>query len=346
MNILFFSDIHIREYGSFPPFNRINPDTGLTYECENALLGADFLCGLIREHKPELVVLGGDIVQTTEIQTARTLSSIARFLKKIKTTCEETNSYFIGYPGNHDILSTIHNITNTAMLEPWFNQYFEEPRIIKFMGKELGIIPYMDNREDFIITLNNFQSKCDLLFTHQDYNGCRYNSSSHTSTSVYSPKSKVPIISGDIHLPQVVGDVYYPGSLVQHIMEYPDTTRAGGAILAEFGSSFRANFIKNNLSKHYVKVTSSKEVLKFNPKEAVFLVITDEEPEEVHNLLKDYWYHYVPAPANKNSENVIVEMSQRVDPVDIMDGYISQNKPEAIPLFRRLIRKESNATES
>jgi DNA repair exonuclease SbcCD nuclease subunit len=344
LKVLFFSDIHVRETGSFPPFNRINPETGLTYESENILLGADFVVEQILKEQPQLVVLGGDIVQTTEIQTARTLCAIARFLRKVRDACRKTNSFLLGYDGNHDILSTIHGITNTAILDPWFDMYLAEPRVVEFQGYKLGVIPYMDDRNAFITTFNSFQSQCNLLFTHQDYHGCRYNSSSITSSSPYSPQSKVPVISGDIHLPQVIGDVYYPGSLIQHVMEYPDLSRVGGIIVATLDQEgkFRSNFIKNNISRHYVKVNSTTEVLKFKPSEAVFTVLTDEDPEEVHKVLSGYWYHYIPMKKTQSDEKRIIEMQSRVDPVDMMGGYIQQNKPEAYELFNRLIKKEKS----
>lgn len=353
MRILFYSDTHIRETGSFAPFNRIDPTTGLTYELLNILKGYDFLHDQIIKHNPNIVICGGDIVQTTEIQTTRVLHGMYLAHKKIKEACDKINAIHYMYPGNHDILSCHHGITSVGIMSGLFSEIFWEP-IIKDAHDDdstvfqFGYVPYHDDPIELNVQFRNMENKCDLIFCHQDFQGCNYGHD-HFSTSPLSNKFKTTVISGDIHVVQTVGSVTYNGSLIQNVFAYDNLDRAGGCTLIDINKVDGENriaiqSIMNNYSQHYIKVYKSSDVLAFKPTDAVFQVITEEDPQEIAKILEGYNYHYIPELKKRNEERKSYEYaSLRNDPITMLSSYINANNPAAADLFMNILGKGSHA---
>ncbi|MCR5061522.1 MAG: metallophosphoesterase [Saccharofermentans sp.] len=76
LRILFFSDIHI----------------------EMCYVGSDYICGLIKQEKPDIVLFGGDVSSYP-----KHVENGIRYLAKISECCKVLNIPFIGVTGNHDI---------------------------------------------------------------------------------------------------------------------------------------------------------------------------------------------------------------------------------------------------
>lgn len=343
-DIICFSDLHIRDVGSFPPFNRIE-ENGLSRELNNCLKGVEFVRDQILEMKPSLVMSLGDWFHTPEgLPTSVIYAGGHLAFKMIKDACKEVNASFLMIAGNHDTLNESQNITLTSMFDSKY--VIDEVEHISINDNEfVTIIPFTSDTEEFKRVVEDAKKRgSKALFTHQDFAGCRYETG-HVSKSKLSPKIGIPVISGDIHLPQDIGDVRYCGSLVQNRFNRFDLSGVGG-IIALNTKDMTITRKPNTYSKHYVKVVDLSKIAELDPKRVVLQIMCEADPQELDKLLDGkYEYIHINKSANgtmipTDTSNGSIEVAVQ-KPEEMLRSYVSKENPDAIAMFDEVMNKET-----
>ena len=333
--LLFYSDVHIREYGSFTPYNHLDSN-GLTKELNNILKGFDFVADMIRKYKPIHVGLLGDIYNTTEMQTARVLQASAWALGKTKAACDELGIGQTILDGNHDLLSESPRISNIANLIG-YGTVVHEPYHLDLGGFRLGFVPASDNHGVMFSNLQMIQSSVDLICTHTDFAGCKYESG-HPSASPIPAQWDKPVVSGDIHLPQSLGNVHYIGSLIQNKFYRNPIENVGGVLLydIENGAVLR---VKNTYSKHYIKHFEGSGEKLPPPESCVLMVVSSKSKDEITEMFKDYEHIHIPAIVQRDAVKVTYSHFSLDNPDKILRSHVAKDRPEAIDTFDEVMSK-------
>lgn len=342
--ILFYSDIHYRESGSFFPYNIIDSN-GLTKELNNTNLGMKFIANQIKLHKPRMVVCLGDLFHSPEVITIKTLYAMCVGLSFVKAACEAVGAKHYVILGNHDILSEKSSISGMFAIKGFFEEVIYEADYKTELDKKLLFLPYSSNLGEVYKTLLDARENADYIFTHLDFAGCRYNSgiSSHSNIS---PDIGVPCISGDIHLPQKVGTVQYVGSLVQNQFGFTDLENVGGCLVLNLETG-KTKLIQNNLSKHYVTFYDDGDLSKLPPAERVVLkLVTKRTKEECEEVFSGYEYQYTKWLENKTNELKPYYTNRvQINSKLVLRSYLKDNNPTALDIFDEVLNESEKTIE-
>jgi hypothetical protein len=332
--LLFYSDTHLREFSSFPPYCQL-ADNGLTKELNNIISGFEFVADCIRKIKPERVGMLGDLYNNTEFQSARVLYGSHLALSRIKSACDEVGAEHDMISGNHDILSEQHNISSIANLRGYGNIYLEPQYVTMKNGFKVTYLPALSNTGVIFSQLSNAQNQSDLICTHADFAGCKYESGMPSSSPLPAQWPK-PIISGDIHLPQDIGSVKYVGSLIQNKFYRNSLKQLGGVLVynTEDGTYYR---IPNNYSKHYMKFFDGIDKDLPAPTACVLQVVSSRSKEEVAETYKDYEHYHVPAMEQKSDVRVNYSHFSLDNPEKLLRVHVNKERPEALEVFDEII---------
>jgi hypothetical protein len=292
---------------------------------------------MIAELQPDMVVNLGDIINNQETVSVKTLHGIHLGLKMINKACGKTPHYCI--PGQHDCLSETQGIYSISPLVGYFTDIFTEVmHVIMKDGRTVAFIPYMSDPEKMYKTLVSLPSEIKLVFCHHDFAGAKYENG-HESESATSSDFPFTIIAGDIHLPQSVGSVIYAGSLVQNkFQQYK--LNDNGVLLYDTETRLYNRF-QNTMSKHYVVVNDLESLGNLDPDKAILKVVSDIPKEEIEKILSKYEYVYFPHKTKEEGDGERSYSELNVEnPVEALRNFISQDKPEALETFNKIVRKE------
>lgn len=330
---MFFGDTHLREYGSFPPFNQVEAN-GFTRELNNILRGFDFVVDKIKTEQPHHVFLLGDVFHTPEGVTTTTLHATAKALGDVKGVCAFMGAKFYLMAGNHDTQNEKLRITSTSVLSG-FAQLLDKDTILKLHTPDdgeiykIGVVQFSSDEEHIIPLLTKMSKSSDLIITHLDFQGCAYESG-WRSESVIPTNFPIPIVSGDIHRTQRVGSVYYPGSLVQN--RFTQTTSDGiGGVLTYDTKTGAFEHFPNTYSHHYVKIEKPED---FNGLDERFKYMYQIKYElEDRSFLEGLEHIYIPVAQAKVGDDNVDDSYLRLNvgtPFNMLKKYVSEHKPEAV----------------
>lgn len=336
MKLLFYSDLHLRSTGSFPPYNAIDSN-GLTKELNNFITGFDFVRDCILTHKPAAVFCLGDVFHLTETQTTLTLHGCYLAMDKVDKACKELGIEHHIMFGQHDLVNEIHKVTSISLLNG-FGKVHVEDSIVDINGFRVYLIPFKTSKGRLYTSLVEAQTVGDLICTHADFMGVKYENGANSESALSAELTKT-CISGDIHLPQRVGSVTYPGSLLQHRFSQYDLERVGGCLIYNTDDQ-RITHIPNTYSKHYVKVRDLQKGLSFDPSKVLLQIVSSTPREEVDKLFKDYEYWYLPEIQAKEAVNRSYESFSLHNPKTLLTNYIREHRPEALTVVQEVLKTE------
>jgi len=328
MKILCYGDIHLRDRGSFLPFNSIDAN-GLTKELNNQLWGLYFVSTQIRLIKPNIVINLGDIFHITEFISTQCITGAYKAFQEIKTSIDIVGAKHFIIPGNHDVLNEQHKISTIYSISK-FGELVLEPRTEMLQHIKFYMLPWSSDIDYVNNHIKNAENNSSLLFTHLDFWGAIYESGK-MSQSPISPKLKIPCIAADVHTAMDIDSVSYVGSLVQNTFHRDNLDCVGGIILYEDGKIKR---IPNNLSRHYIKLTDDtiRKVKKYSPEQVVIKVIS-ANPEQYEELLKDYSVIFHKQIINPDIDVPMDMNVEEKEPRKLFEEYVNNNKPEALPFI-------------
>ena len=345
--ILFFSDTHLRDFGSFPPFNKVQ-ENGFTRELNNILAGFDFVVDRILEVLPAAVILPGDIFHSPEALTTTTIAAAARAFRSIKDACNDVGARFIIMPGNHDCYSEALGIYSTSVLEG-YGEMVTTDKVLKIQTGDktwlrVGIVQFATDEERTIVQLKTMAKKCDIIVTHADFQGCAYENG-WRSESIIPTNFPIPIISGDIHCAQQIGSVYYIGSLVQNRFTCRNLDQVGGVLVYDSSDQSFERF-PNTASTHYLKIDEPEDlqVLINTPFNAALQIKCELTPEEFTGLVGDREYVYIPMKKRAKAE-VGSQPGMKLNfgsPFSMLKRFVAESRPEAVEFLASTLPEEAS----
>lgn len=341
--ILTYSDTHLRDVGSFFPYNVVDKN-GLTKELNNIIRGFKFISDMILLHKPKLVIGLGDYFQVTEYVTTQTLYGAAVALEMVKSACLEVGARHEAINGNHDTLfeannENQHTVTSLQQLGGYFNLHTRYGYINYDDNYRIAVIPYTSNNGKLYKNLIDAQANADLIAAHFDVKGCQYESGVESDSHINPDLSK-PCLAGDIHLPQDVMSVHYCGSLVQHKFYQLGLDRIGGVMLFN-PSNQEITRIPNTYSKHYIKIYDNGKYTLPPPDKALIQFVSSKTREEVDEILKGYEYMYVKEIKNVQTIRDEYTSFSLADPKRILRSFILEDKPEALDDYDKAVKENT-----
>src|SRR5208283_2319163 len=248
MKLLAYADVHMRDCGSFPPFNMYSTN-GLTHETNNILRGCAFVRDTIEKTKPDTVVFLGDWYHNIDSIPVTALHATSIGLSTIWNICKNMCIKHYLLTGNHDMYANaIFSVTNLA---GYFDEIVTKPIIYDVKGISVGFLPY-GSRSFLYSKIYEMISGSDVLLTHCDYNGAKYENGFVVTDSLDPVEDKVTL-SGHVHVSQTIGKVNYCGSIVQNKFFTNNYKNCGGSIQYNSETN-KVKWFKNTYSKHYVKI--------------------------------------------------------------------------------------------
>jgi hypothetical protein len=339
MKILFYSDIHIRDYGSFQNFNIVN-QKGYTLELENISKAFDFIESVIISHRPDLVINLGDTVNNPDSITCRSLSVLVDGFKKITEVSSELKARHIIIPGNHEILNENLNMNMLSVLKLTdYSELISTPLVKTFSSNfSIGFIPYMSNVRNFNEYYNEFITTCDLICCHGECLGAVHESGKEVESRV-NPQAGIPVFSGHIHTQQVIKDWRFVGSVIRNKFYTSKNKTLGGVGLYDTDSKDYLH-IENDFSRHYIRIYDLNDLQNLDPSKVALQIVSNEVTEEVKSFLKEEGYMYsVLKPIQEKSDVKKHYNSFTIgDPVKLLSTFIAEDNPDAKEDFDEVVK--------
>jgi hypothetical protein len=279
----------------------------------------------------------GDLYHLTEGQSTRTLHASDLALQKVKDACDEVGAAHDMIDGNHDLLSEQPIISAISNLKGYGNVIHEVTHIDQ-NGFNIAYLPGTDNIGLAFTRLSTAQQSADLICTHLDFQGCRYESG-HPSESPLTPNWSKPIISGDIHLPQDVGSVHYVGALIQNKFYRTTLDQVGGVLLYDMETG-KVTRVRNTYSKHYIKIIDGYDTDLPAPEHSVLQVVSTATRDEVAEKYKAYEHFHVPTMVTAD-ETVKTNYSHFSldNPEKLLRLHVNKERPEALDTYNEIMGK-------
>jgi hypothetical protein len=177
---------------------------------------------------------------------------------------------------------------------------------------------------------------CDIIFSHNEYSGAKYESGRESNNGVLTPVGPV-IISGHSHSPQEVGNAHFPGSLVQgKFVERMQMTYGMCTIDVD---TKNVEYVRNHGSRHYVLCTSIEDALQYKPNEVLIKLYSDEDREAAALALANYTFMHKKPPVRKMEGEEVegVAVHEIHEPDDLLREFVSEAKPEAMSILAEVI---------
>lgn len=203
MNILFTADLHFTD----------NPRDDYRWDL------LPWLAKMCRQHKVDLVVIGGDITDAKDKHPSALVNKLVRGLSEIAE-----HAPVVILKGNHDYIDEgepFFGFTN-KVASGYDIKFLVDPGVVstktyKPLGPA-GNLLFLPNAKDYRTEWDELEEvgwdKYELIFTHATFDGCE--SESGFKLSGIPPsyfKGAKKVWSGDIHKPQMVGrNIEYVGA--------------------------------------------------------------------------------------------------------------------------------------
>ena len=172
---------------------------------------------LVSERKPDIVVIGGDLLHTHERLHTIALNKAYEFIDKMRKI---TKTYVL--VGNHDYIQNQQFLTDNHWMnamKDWKNTVIVDTVITEVINNEkLVFIPYVPpgRFEDALNTIGDVWKDASCIFAHQEFYGCKMGAIISEEGDKWSLDNPY-VVSGHIHSRQIPQkNIYYSGSAMQH----------------------------------------------------------------------------------------------------------------------------------
>jgi len=319
MKILYYSDIHFREKGSFIPWNR--QENRFTKELNRILNSMYWLSEIVEVEKPDLLLCLGDIFNNLVIQSSPTLDASGLAFSQLKETCKRLGVEHWLIPGNHDYYGKYNNaIYSIRVLEGFFDRVFYEP---VYEDNTLYLPYFTDEAKAYEEILLREPKK---VITHLAFNGADVGKIRIQGLTL--PRG-VKAISGHVHIPQETPEFLYVGSLVQ--LNWVEGTKHG--VYIEENGKFR--FIQNPVGKQIVKISRLEEIDKYDKDNTGFILETSQLPDKLPNGV-DIQVKLVKQDIKEIP--VEYELDSFQSPIELLENEIKELYPDKVRILKELLR--------
>ena len=207
--------------------------------------------------KDDIIVHLGDLFDNRNIVPINILNYAQSILEKMSAICPVHIII-----GNHDIYNKSDNQINSLKAYSYIPNVsvYETTTKISFNGKDILMMPWIENRKEQIDILKEY-SGCEYLFCHSDLNGAKM----HLTSVGHRNSDKIDVeefsgykhvYSGHIHLVQKNKNFTYVGSI--HEMDRNDIDNQKGIFILDTDGELEL-FLPNNISPKFKKIYINKE---------------------------------------------------------------------------------------
>jgi len=237
MKLLCFSDTHITPKGEFSSPN----ERGLTDYLERVIRSWGWMISQVEEHEPEYVFFLGDLFETTGFVDTASLTVATELLQDLLRSFRyPEDMYFI--VGNHDFLSTRHDLHNLHLLRGSGINVVSDPDIVTLNGCNIGMIPWAKDPCDHLRTVID----CDVVMSHIDIRGSMFNSKKRSDHGADPDNLKQLVLNGHYHSPHRVREnIYNIGALLSRNFHDADSAPRGIVIVDYHDGIFKVDRINN-----------------------------------------------------------------------------------------------------
>ena len=166
---------------------------------------------LANEIEPDKIIILGDLLHEHERINTTPLNKAYDFVKKMSRIAPT-----IVIVGNHDLINNQQFLTQNH----WMNamKQWDNVRVCDdvFVENNFLYCPYVPNGR-FMDAISKYEEwqQCTAIFCHQEFKDCKMGAIISEHGDEWS-EDYPPVIAGHIHSRQTIGNVYYPGSSMQH----------------------------------------------------------------------------------------------------------------------------------
>lgn len=172
---------------------------------------------LVSERKPDIVVIGGDLLHTHERLHTIALNKAYELVDRMRKI---TKTYVL--VGNHDYIQNQQFLTDNHWMnamKDWKNTVIVDKVVIEVINNEkLVFVPYVPpgRFEDALNTTDDKWKDASCIFAHQEFYGCKMGAIVSEEGDKWSLDNPY-VVSGHIHSRQIPQkNIYYSGSAMQH----------------------------------------------------------------------------------------------------------------------------------
>lgn len=211
--IIIFSDLHAHNYHLF----NSTSESGVSNRVLLQKMVFDFVSGRLAASNIQSIFLG-------DLFHLKNHIDVSVFNEILRDVNSNMQSYMIMLAGNHDQYNASGSIVTFDSVPSVINssgrRFIEKvitPRVVEtYNGIRVGCIPYCASEDKFKASLALIMiENPDILCIHQVINDAStpyHVFQSNLNASLFSPE--LIVFSGHIHVPQILGNVYYPGALM------------------------------------------------------------------------------------------------------------------------------------
>jgi hypothetical protein len=199
MKILFIGDPHIK--------------TDNHHEVDILLFELEKICKSIYFDR---IIIGGDVMHYHERIFTQALNKTLHFINTLSTYAPVDILV-----GNHDMINNQQFLTSNHWLTIFYNHkniYIIDKPVKRNINNFIFMLcPYVQNKRfiEALETVDQNWKECNVIFAHQEFKGCKMGAIVSIEGDEWN-KEYPQVISGHIHDHQIIDNIYYPGTPLQH----------------------------------------------------------------------------------------------------------------------------------
>lgn len=157
-----------------------------------------------KEQFCDRIVFLGDLHNNFAVTNVRVTAFWRQWFKKLATDFE-----VFALVGNHDMLGNGQRSPHALVPYEDIVTVISEP--VYYLNDKTLYLPYIADPNLFLTYVGDHPD-AERIICHQEFNGAAYDNGFFSPHGVDPNLMQVPVISGHIHTPQSLGNVWYPGA--------------------------------------------------------------------------------------------------------------------------------------
>ena len=197
------------------------------------------------EIEPDKIIILGDLLHEHERINTTPLNKAYDFVKNMSKIAPT-----IVIVGNHDLINNQQFLTENH----WMNAMKQWDNVTVcddvFVENNFLYCPYVPNGR-FMEAISKYEkwNECTAIFCHQEFKNCKMGAIVSEHGDEWSDDYP-PVIAGHIHSRQTIGNIYYPGSSMQHA--FGESNKNVIAVLDFNVTPYKLNEVDLNLPRKHI----------------------------------------------------------------------------------------------